>query len=60
MGPMSYLYFYPIMDDFMTSYAQDRPKMLRMWTWDDSSKIANFMTLHLSLCEKFGLNIPVA
>ena len=47
MGQMSYLYFYPLMDDFMTAQAMDKPKMLRMWTWDDSTKIVNFMTLHL-------------
>ena len=47
MGQMSYLYFYPLMDDFMTAQAMDKPKMLRMWTWDDSTKIVNFMSLHL-------------
>ena len=48
MGQMSYLYFYPLMDDFMTAQAMDKPKMLRMWTWDDSTKIVNFMSLHLA------------
>ena len=59
LGPMSYLYFYPLMDDFMTGYVMERPKMFRLWTWDDSSKIVDFMTLHLALAEKYGLNIPV-
>ena len=58
MGPMSYQYFYvsgllliyslqPLMDDFMQAQAMDKPKMLRMWTWDDSTRIVNFMTMHL-------------
>ena len=59
MGQMSYLYFYPLMDDFMTAQAMDKPKMFRMWTWDDSSRIVNFMTLHLEKCVKYGLDIPV-
>ena len=36
----------------------DKPKMLRMWTWDDSSRIVNFFTLHLMHAKKFGLDIP--
>ena len=59
MGQMSYLYFYPLMDDFMTAQAMDKPKMLRMWTWDDSTKIVNFMSLHLQQAEKYGLDIPI-
>ena len=47
MGGMSYQYFYPLMDDFMTYQAIDKPRMLRLWTWDDSTRIVNFMSLHL-------------
>ena len=43
----------------MVNAAMDRPKMLRMWTWDDSTKIVNFMTLHLMKAEKYALDIPV-
>ena len=59
MGPLSYQYFYPLMDDFMNSAALDRPKMLRMWTWDDSSRIVNFVSLHLMKAQKYGLDIPI-
>ena len=59
MGQMSYLYFYPLLDDYMTAKSMDRPKMHRLWTWDDSSKIVNFMTLHLMQAEKYALDIPV-
>ena len=59
MGQMSYLYFYPLMDDFMSAQAMDKPKMFRMWTWEDSTRIVNFMTLHLKTCEKYALDIPV-
>ena len=47
------------MDDFMQAQAMDKPKMLRMWTWDDSSRIVNFMTLHLMQAEKYGLDLPI-
>ena len=47
------------MDDFMSSMAMDKPKMLRMWTWDDSSKIVNFMTCHFEQARKYGLDIPI-
>ena len=33
MGGTSYLYFYPLMDDYMSSQAVDRPRLLRTWTW---------------------------
>ena len=58
MGNMSYLYFYPLMDDFMLAQAIDKPKMTRLWTWDDSTKIVNFMTMHLMKSHKYGLDIP--
>ena len=47
------------MDDYMTSLALDRPRMTRMWTWDDSSRIVNFMTLHLMKSQKYGLDVPI-
>ena len=47
------------MDDFMTYQAIDKPRLMRLWTWDDSSRIANFMTLHLAKCQKYGLDIPI-
>ena len=42
----------------MSSAAMDKPKVLRLWTWDDASKIANFMQLHMMQAEKFGLDMP--
>ena len=47
------------MDDFMSAQAMDKPKMFRMWTWDDSSRIVNFMTLHLMKAQKYALDIPI-
>ena len=43
----------------MAAQAMDKPKMLRMWTWDDSSKIVNFMTMHLKQASKYGLDLPI-
>jgi len=31
------------LEDFMTYYAIDRPRTLRLWTWDDSTRIVNFL-----------------
>ena len=47
------------MDDFMASNSMDKPKMTRLWTWDDSSKIVNFMTLYLMQAKKYGLDVPI-
>ena len=59
MGPMSFQYFYPLLDDFMTYQAIDKPRMLRMWTWEDSTKIVNFMTLHFVKSHQYGLDLPI-
>ena len=42
----------------MTSAATDKPKMLRLWAWEDQTKIANFMTLHMMKAAKYGLDFP--
>ena len=47
------------MDDFMSQWAVEKPRGLRMWTWQDSTKIVDFMTLHLKKSEKYGLDIPI-
>ena len=47
MGGLSYNYFYPLLDDFAAAQAVDKPRILRTWTWDDSSRIVNLMNLHL-------------
>ena len=56
---MAFNYFYPLLDDYMTSCAMDKPKMLRMWAWEDSTKIVNMMTMHLITAEKYGLDMPI-
>ena len=47
MGGSGFQYFYPLLDDYMTSNNIDRPRLLRTWTWQDSSKIVNFFDMHL-------------
>ena len=37
----------------------DKPKMLKLWAWDDATKIVNFMTLHLMQAQKYGLDMPI-
>ena len=59
MGNLSYQYFYPLLDDYMTQNNVDRPRVLRTWTWSDSIKIVNFFDSHLLMCQKFGLDIPI-
>ena len=51
-------YFYPIMDSYMAQQEVDRLRKLRLWTWDDTNKIVNFMKYHRYRCAKYGLNIP--
>ena len=59
LGGLSYNYFYPLLDDFSNAQAVDKPRLLRTWTWDDSSRIVNFMNLHLLRVQKYGLDIPI-
>ena len=59
MGGLSYQYFYPLLDDFMTYQAIDKPRLLRLWTWEDSTRIANLMTTHLYKCHRYALDIPI-
>ena len=73
MGNLSYLYFYvsfytkffiliylqPVADDFFKTHNMDKPRMLKMWTWDDSSRIVNFMDEHIQRSTKYGLDLPV-
>ena len=59
MGGMSFNYFYPLMDDFQKAWNVDRPRHIRVWTWQDSSKIVNFFTMHMMQAQKYGLDIPV-
>ena len=59
MGGSSFQYFYPLLDDYMGQNAVDRPRILRTWTWQDSSKIVNFFNLHLMQAQRYALDIPV-
>ena len=59
MNGMSYNYFMPLLDDFSTNQAIDKVRTLRVWTWEDSSKIANFFTCHMMRAHKYGLDIGV-
>ena len=59
MGPMSFNYFYPLLDDFSSSQAVDKIRILRTWTWDDSTRIVNFFNCHLMRSAKYGLDIGI-
>lgn len=48
---------YPLMDDYMQSYYVDSPRVNRLWTWQDATKIVNFYDLFTMKNEKFGLNL---
>ena len=41
-GDLSLQYSKPLMDDYMTLRAIDSPRNIRLWTWQDATKIANF------------------
>lgn len=47
MGDRSYFYFYPLLSEYMTYRAIDAPRMSRVWTWDDASRIVHYMDQHL-------------
>jgi len=43
----------------MTQHSIESPRQLRLWTWDDASRIVNFLELHVQRCQRYGLDIPV-
>ena len=47
------------MDDYQLGNVVDKPRMNRLWTWDDSSKIVNMMNVHLQYVKKYGLDLGV-
>ena len=59
MGGLSFQYFYPLLEDFMTYQAIDKPRLQRLWTWEDSTRMANMMTVHLFKTHRYGLDIPI-
>ena len=48
-----------MIEDYQKSFAIDRPRNMRLWTWDDASKIANFRAMHRLRCDKFGVDIGI-
>ena len=58
MGQSSFMYFYPLLDDYRAANSVDSPRSLRTWTWQDSSKIVDFFNLHLMRSQKYGLDMP--
>mmetsp|Transcript_11453 Transcript_11453/g.10114 ORF Transcript_11453/g.10114 Transcript_11453/m.10114 type:complete len:146 (-) Transcript_11453:25-462(-) len=56
MGSNSYSYIYNIMDDYLKQHRVDSPRIGRMWTWKDSTKIADFFKEHKARTDKYGLN----
>jgi len=58
MGPISFPYFYPLMDDYFKRRVIDSPRSGRLWTWEDSSKMVAFVDSEVMRAEKYGLDIP--
>ena len=54
---MAYNYFYPFMDDYMSLYAIQSPRSLRLWTWEDSQKMVDFYRNHCEKVSKYGLDL---
>lgn len=48
---------YPLMDDYFQSYYVDSPRVNRLWTWGDATKIVDYYTLFTMRNEKYGLDL---
>lgn len=58
MGGQGFQYYKPLMDDYFRAYVVDQPRTNRLWTWQDSTRLAEFYKLHLKKAEKYGLDLP--
>ncbi len=52
----AYPYVYTIMDDYLKQHRIDNPRVNRLWTWRDSSKMVDYIREHRRRIEKYGLN----
>ena len=44
----------PLLDDYFQNRSIDTPRMLRLWTWEDSTKMVNFLNQELHRARIFG------
>ena len=56
LGANSYMYVQPLMTDYMKQYKVDSPRINRLWTWKDASKIVEYFRDHQTRANKYGLN----
>ena len=59
MGQTGYRYIYPIMDDYLKQHRVDSPRVGRLWTWTDSTKIVNYFREQQRRVAKYGLDNKV-
>ncbi|CAI2381808.1 unnamed protein product [Moneuplotes crassus] len=52
----AYPYMYTIMDDYLTHSRIDNPRVMRLWTWRDSTRIVEFVREHKARAAKYGLD----
>ena len=55
----AYPYIYPIMDDYMKQHRVDSPRVNRLWTWRDASKIVDYFREQQRRVAKYGLDNAV-
>ena len=57
MPSMHFFYNFPLIDDYMQLNSIQSPRSYRLWTWDDSSKMVNFLRNHREKAAKYGLDL---
>lgn len=57
MPGTAFNHMYPLMDDYFQSYYVDSPRVNRLWTWGDATKIVDYYTLFTMRNEKYGLDL---
>ena len=57
-GPLAYHWSAKMMNQYMKHHHVDSPRIHRMWTWKDQTKMVEFLKLHKFWVKKYGLDIP--
>ena len=56
LGASSYLHVYPIMEDYLKQVRLDGPRVDRVWTWKDATRIVEYYRQHVRRSIKYGLD----
>ena len=58
LGARSFKHSYESMGEYMKMFSIDSNRTMRVWTWQDATRIVEFYNLHMARAYKYGLDVP--